>query len=170
MKVFDLNPFLFKILLIFILFFLFRNEKSYSQYGKDSIYIYKSGNKYIFRKNSVVLSKGDIKEVMKNDVVAKSSMDDAYGLQVFSSFIGFGGGFMFGYQIGKFIMKNSINKGYLLTGLGLSIISIGLEKKSTQMTIDAINSYNSNIYHKRYGEVKFKLNISPTEICFHVNF
>ena len=149
---------------------------SNAQSNFEEIQVERRGNKYIYTKNSVVLSFGQLISETGDYREAQSLVLKAYRKRSASVGLGFVGGFCVGFVLGHVIVKSTRNESVntklvlplFLGGLGLITASYCLEVSAKKNAKDGVDIYNKFVKQKNNPNIH--LGFTPTEISLKLNF
>jgi len=159
----------------FTLFLLFCFSSN-AQSNYEEIIVERRGNKYIYSKNNVTLSFGQLISETGDYREAQKLVLKAYRKRSASVGLGFTGGFCVGFVLGNVIVKSTRNESVntklvlplFLGGLGLITASYCLEVSAKKNAKEGVDIYNK--YVKQKNNPNFYLGFAPNEISLKLNF
>lgn len=97
---------------------------------------------YDFYQEDRKVNKKEVHELLEIDENAIKLFNNAMTKTNMSSILGFAGGFMLGWNIGDYLINGTFSGSMTAAGLGLTLLSLGLESKAHSELREALNIYN----------------------------
>jgi len=149
---------------------------SNAQSNLEEIQVERRGNKYIYSKNNVALSFGQLVTETGDYREAQKLVLKAYRKRSAAVGVGFAGGFCVGFALGNVIVKSTRNESVntklvlplFLGGAGLLISSYCLEISARNNAKDGVDIYNK--YVKQKNNPNIHLGLAPTGMNIRINF
>lgn len=116
----------------------------FSQNSNDSIQIIKIGTNYRYEQHGHLLNLQQMTQIMTTDKEAAKYLKSAKLSNGISVLLGYAGGFMIGYPIGRYIAGRGANLSMLAVGIGFVIVDIPVSIATKRNLFNAIHRYNSH--------------------------
>jgi hypothetical protein len=159
----------------FFTLFLLLCFSSNAQNDLEEIKVERRGNKYIYSKNNVVLSFGQIISETSDCREAQNLALKAYRKRSAAVGVGFAGGFCVGFALGHATVKSTRNESVntklvlplLLGGAGLLTASYCFEVSAKKNAKEGVDTFNKFV--KQKNNTTFNLGFAPNGICIIIN-
>ncbi len=146
---------------------IFCSLSGFSQ--EDEILIENVGSRVKFSQKGKQLKPRDMLTIMQKDERAYSAMRTSLDYSALSTILGFAGGYGAGWQMAN-ALRSKPTDSVIISASGVAVImSIITANASEKGTIQAVETYNSNLFKNRLNEyvgMTFGLNSSGMSICF----
>lgn len=156
-----------RILLIILFFGIVIASKA--QTPSDSIFIQKNFFGYKFYQKDTRLNFNQLPYIMEGDQEAYRLIKKASSTNTISAIISGTGGFLVGWQLVTALVGGDPNWTLAGVGAGLIVISIPISAKSYRQSLQAVNTYNSELAANSY-KPKLFLGTTNHGIGLQLNF
>ena len=109
-------------------------------------------------------------ELFAKNPLAKAEFEIAKTNQTFGLILGAAGGFMFGWTLGTALGGGEAN--WLIAGVGAACIigSIPLSSAFRRRTLNAVEIYNTGLYHEESTQIKLDFRTTPNGLGLVLRF
>jgi len=116
------------------------------------------------------LNMKQLNELFANNPAAKTEFDIARTNQTFGMILGFAGGFMIGWTLGAAVGGGDAN--WFIAGAGVACIigSIPLNSAFRKRTLNAVEIYNTGLYHAETNRLRLDFSTTPNGLGLVLRF
>ncbi|MBR9919483.1 MAG: hypothetical protein GYB31_01510 [Bacteroidetes bacterium] len=132
----------------------------------------KSFGGYNFYQNGEHLNKGELYDALAPNPESLSMMQNAQNTELFSTILGFAGGFFIGRTLAQVVISGEPNWAVGGIGAGLALISIPLSSNAKQKKIQAVKLFNESLDSESFFEYKpeYRIVTSGSDFRLSISF